>query len=305
MFQKLIYATLLSVLWICHSWSMASSSGSEVKRQRVGGVQRIVNIFAGGEGLSAETADANELSQHAYVAVHSAFQTAAKRHGRQLLDDHELLTPLVAGYDSVIPAFPEHIKREHFKNIFILMLATRATLETRGNFFEAPERVAAKIQEWVGVPFLADVDATEVKRILNFFHFPLVYQSVSAAPQELRMNQPIHYSKTKGVPDALRPFPTAAHNPATARRNATQGKKHTLSETVETPPSQHRAGMAGIFGQMGAVKLKDTKAKKPTVAAVQGPPPKPGEPGYAAWVLQQRKAMTTYSSDEDASDMST
>ena len=96
---------MLSVLWICHCWSAEPLSPYE----------RIVRIFAGEEGLSTETAGPNELSQHAYVAVHTSFKsTSLKRGGRPLLDEHELLTPLIAGYDAVPLGFPEHIKKEHF-----------------------------------------------------------------------------------------------------------------------------------------------------------------------------------------------
>jgi hypothetical protein len=182
MMRKIILLCLISITFFSPCNSFAGDGETH---------KQIVGILSGEKGILNKQSSPDVISKIAYMTVHAA-------HISDSLDDRALLNMIVTGYNKTYPGLSDDSKKKHFKNLFVVMLATRVTNANDGNVFAAPDGVMTKITTEWNSPcpvFLKDINKEQIETILNKLSFPLVYQSVIATPQTIEENAPINYSR--------------------------------------------------------------------------------------------------------------
>jgi hypothetical protein len=199
MVRKTIIA-LVGVLFLAPHY-LAASSSEGAKTRRNSEIFKIVDLLSGKRGILKTPSSPHTLSKVAYVAVHSVIRSAAKKGEKSLMTKNALFAPVIHHYYSFPDySFPaDDLKKAHFKNLFVLMLATWVAKDLKENLFAVPQQVMANIQaeNWhTSVPFLKGITKKEIGHILNQFSFALTYQSVVSFPKKLNTDDdPIGYSK--------------------------------------------------------------------------------------------------------------
>ena len=158
----------------------------------------ILKNLAGERGISSQQTPPNVLAKVVYMAVHAAYKSSIQKE-----DPDSLLLKVMDGYQKNYPNLTTESKNSHFRNLYLLMLATRVACDERGvnkhNIFSLPNGVMQKISALSPQPeFLTGITKEQVEDILETLNFPLAYESVVYDPQKINeesrtYNEPMTY----------------------------------------------------------------------------------------------------------------